>query len=57
MKHAKHSGKHADAKGTQAGRLTTKEDIIELNSIDQIAMIEDLAEKITSNPSENVESF
>ena len=38
----------------QINTLANKEDVSAMNSIDQIAMIEDLAAKITSNPTEHV---
>jgi hypothetical protein len=39
----------------QIATVMTKEEIMEKSTTDQIVMIEELAEKITSNPEENVD--
>lgn len=53
MKGAKHFNK-PDGNARPQGKLATKEEVQTMTTPEQIALIETIAEKVTSNPAENV---
>lgn len=54
MKSRKPNQKRFDGKVLQTSTLATRDEILQLSTIDQIALIEELAAKITANPQDHV---